>query len=75
MSVAKIGTGTTVPPWKLKDATFTKLSSNSKFFCRIDTTDGETYYLTGKEATRLAQRGGVGPSRFEAWKKNTKDDV
>ena len=68
-NVEKIATGTTVPPWKLKDATFSKVRRGKRTFFVVKTTDGETYLLDALQALRLSGRGGPGPRRFEEWLK------
>ena len=44
-NVEKIATGTTVPSWKLKDATFSKVRRGKRTFFVVKTTDDETYLL------------------------------
>ena len=66
-NVEKIATGTTVPSWKLKDATFSKVRRGKRTFFVVKTTDDETYLLDALQALKLSGRGGPGPRRFEKW--------
>ena len=66
-NVERLGTGTTVPPWKLKDAAFSKECRGKRTFFVVRTTDEETYLLDRQQALRLSGRGGPGPRKFEAW--------
>ncbi len=63
----KMGTGTTVPPYLLKDAKFAMASKKSGLYCWIKTSDGWTYAMNSLQTLRLSGRGGKGPIRFRKW--------
>ena len=63
----KMGTGTTVPPYLLKDAIFARASKKSALYCWIKTSDGFTYAMTLHQTRRLSCRCGKGPIRFRKW--------
>ncbi len=63
----KMGTGTTVPPYLLKDAIFARASKKSGLYCWIKTSDGWTYAMNSLQTLRLSGRGGKGPIRFRKW--------
>jgi len=63
----KMGTGTTVPPYLLKDAKFAMASMKSGLYCWIKTSDGWTYAMNSLQTLRLSGRGGKGPIRFRKW--------
>jgi len=63
----KMGTGTTVPPYLLKDAKFVMASMKSGLYCWIKTSDGWTHAMTSLQTLRLSGRGGKGPIRFRKW--------